>query len=309
MRIYITGAGGFVGGHLIRHLEGEGDEVFATSRDKRSGIHEVVDIAEADAVKRSIQTAVPEAVVHLAAQPSVPRSWEDPETTYRVNVLGTLNILLALKGSSCKLLLVGSAQQYASGSDGSLITEDLPMVPNSPYAASKIAAEQLAVVYQRAAEVSAICTRSFNHTGPGQTSHYAVGSFASQIVDIEQGRREPRMNVGDLSPRRDLLDVRDVVAAYRFLLDKGKPGEAYNVCSGVAVRIGEVLEVMLKSTGLLGQVEVIEDDAKRKGDPSVIVGDPSKLKAATGWEPKIRLETSLVDTLDWYREAIGREER
>lgn len=305
MRILVTGAGGFVGQHLVRHLLGAGDEAIATGTQGSSP----VDVTDARAVAESIRKSSPDAVVHLAAQPSVPQSWEQPESTYRVNVIGTLNVLRALEGLPSRLLLVGSAQQYSTKADGSALSEEAPMQPNSPYAASKIAAEQLAFLYGRSQGFPVIATRSFNHTGPGQSSHYAIGSFARQIVEIQKGKIEPKMSVGDLSARRDLLDVRDVVQAYRLLLDSGAAGEAYNVCSGVAVAMGDVLETMLKSAGLLGQVEVQADPSGRKGEPSEIVGDPSKLKAATGWEPKIRLETSLVETMDWYRETLDREER
>lgn len=304
MRVLVTGAGGFVGGYLLPHLLDAGHEVVATSLEPpaRPGPvrWETLDLVEAPAVGDLVASSKPEGVIHLAAQASVGGSWTDPNLTYRSNIEGTSNLLEAVKGLKPRVLLVGSAQQYARPGDEHVLVESDPQLAGSPYALSKIAQEHMGLMYLERYGVESVFTRSFNHTGPGQSPHYAVGSFASQIARLEAGGGG-EMHVGNLDSRRDVLDVRDVVRAYALLLERGEAGEAYNVSSGRAIRMGDVLDKLLGVAGLRDRVQVHRTDPPEPGSSDLLVGDPRKISKAVGWAPRIPLERSLVETLDWYR--------
>ncbi len=306
MRVLVTGAGGFVGSYLVPQLLDAGHEVVAASLEPHAGAGtlsvrwEVFDLTDAGAVAECTGRVCPEGVIHLAAQASVGGSWNDPQGTYRSNIEGTGNLLEAVKDLKPRVLLVGSAQQYARPPDGRALRESDPQVAASPYALTKIAQEQMGLMYLSRYGVPAVFTRSFNHTGPGQSSEYAVGSFTSQIARLERlGSGE--MRVGNLDSWRDLLDVRDVARSYTLLLESGEPGEAYNVCSGHAVRMGDVLDRLLEVAGLKEKVQVHEQNIHLSAAADRLVGDPSKISAAVGWAPEIPLDRSLADTLDWYR--------
>src|SRR5579884_4543225 len=280
MRALVTGASGFVAGWLIRHLRDSGDAVV--------GIDESIDIGDGDALRRAVTDAAPEAIYHLAAFTHVGRSWEEPREVFRVNAVGTLELLLAAR--ECprppKVLLVGSAEVYGVVKPDQLpVTEESPLMPVSPYAASKVAAEYLGVQAHLGYGLPVIRVRAFNHIGPGQHPGFVVPAFARRIVEaVAQGRRS--LSVGNLSARRDFTDVRDVVRAYRLLVERGEPGEAYNVCSGRDVSIEEVARRMLDLAG--ADLELVPDpELQRPVDVPVLLGDPGKLRAATGWEPEI----------------------
>ena len=303
MRVLVTGAGGFVGGHLVPRLVDEGYELRLVSQSPGSvsGLEvEACDITDRDALHGMLVSFRPEGVIHLAGQASVPKSWQDPAVTFLTNVVGTSYLLDGLRDSpSTRVLLVGSGQQYGPSMLGRPIREDDPVLPASPYAISKLAQEQAGMLYMREFGINVIATRSFNHTGPGQGPHYAIGAFCQQIVELKQGLRD-RIEVGYLGNRRDYLDVRDVVDAYIALMKRGKAGEVYNVCSGVGRPIGELLDELLKIAGV-PDAEVSSELQPREGDPELLVGDPSKIRADVGWEPRIPISESLSDTLDWYR--------
>lgn len=306
MRILVTGAGGFVGSHLVGNLAGAGHEVVAASRQAfelpAAAATLVFDLVDPAAVRSAVAEVAPEAVVHLAAQASVRRSWEDPAETYASNVTGAGNLLEALRRRpATRALLVGSAQVYGDARPGARLTEDDPLQPRSPYAVSKAAQELVGGMYHREVGIPVVLARAFNHTGPGQTEEYAVGSFASQVAAIEAGERPPRLEVGRLDSVRDFLDVRDVAEAYRLLLLNGEPGGVYNVCSGTGVRIGDLLDGLLSAAGLRSQVQIVETAPPRAGDPGALVGDNARIRAAVAWEPAIPIARSLADTLDWYR--------
>lgn len=304
MRVLVTGAGGFVGGYLLPCLTEAGHDVVATSLDvpaKPSSIRwEALDLVDASAVRDLIASTKPDGVVHLAAQASVGGSWTDPNQTYRSNIEGTSNLLEAVKDLKPRVLLVGSAQQYARPDEGHVLTESDPQAAGSPYALSKIAQEHMGLMYLKHYGVPSVFTRSFNHTGPGQSPAYAVGSFASQIARLELAGGGD-MQVGNLDSRRDFLDVRDVVRAYTLLLECGDEGEAYNVCSGRAVRMGDVLDKLLEVAGLTGRVQVHQQNLHVSAAIDLLVGDSTKVSSAVGWVPQIPLDRSLIETLDWYR--------
>ncbi|HEX2052352.1 MAG TPA: GDP-mannose 4,6-dehydratase [Actinomycetota bacterium] len=306
MRVLVTGAAGFVGGYLVSHLCDLGHEVDATSLalperpESRPVRWEAMDLTDAAAVRKYLAAVEPEGVVHCAAQASVGGSWDDPVTTYRSNIEGTGNLLEAAKDLKPRMVLVGSAQQYVRPRDGKKLTESSPQRASSPYGLTKIAQELMGRMYLDRYGVPVMFTRSFNHTGPGQSSEYAVGSFCSQIARLERaGGGE--MHVGNLEARRDFLDVRDVVQAYALLLEGGTPGEAYNICSGEAVRIGDLLDKLLNTAGLAGAVRISRESHEVSSGSDLLVGDPAKVQAAVGWAPRIPLDRSLAETLDWYR--------
>lgn len=292
MRILVTGAGGFAGGHVVEFLRSRGDDVLGTSS-------QTMDVTNQNEVLKVVGDWRPEGIVHLAAQASVPRSWQDPESTFRVNVIGASHLLEAVRDEpSTRVVLIGSAQQYAPRDGVGAFKETDPLQARSPYAISKIAQEMLGRLYFEEFNLQVVMTRSFNHVGPGQSAEYAVASFASQIT---RGNR--KIEVGNLDAVRDFLDVRDVATAYALLLDKGAAGDVYNVCSGTGHRIGDLLEKMMAMAGIESQADIIEDVSGRRGDPDFLVGDNSKL-GSLGWSPEIGIDRSLQDVLDWF----GRDE-
>ena len=258
-----------------------------------------LDVADPNAVAAAVRNGAPELIVHLAAISSVPDALRDPGRAYTVNFLGTRSVLEAARSHAppARVLLVCSADAYGSARTGAApFDETAPLHPGSPYARTKAAAEALGRAYaQRGLDV--VCTRSFNHTGAGQTPAFVLPSFAKQAAEIRAGHREPVLLVGNLDSVRDFLDVRDVVDAYVRLSDRGVPPGVYNVASGRGVRIGDALDKILQAAGVTPEIAV---DPDRFRATDVAVGDASRLRAATGWEP----ETPLADTLwalvqDW----------
>lgn len=290
MRAFVTGASGFVAGWLVRHLRAAGDVV--------ETVDESIDIADGPAMKERVLAAAPEAIYHLAAWTHVGQSWEHPEEVFRVNALGTFHLLRAAEAcpSKPRVLLIGSAEVYGSVKPEQLpLSEDAPLLPVTPYAVSKVAAEYLGVQAYLGYGVPVIRVRAFNHIGPGQHQSFVVPALVERMREARaEGRR--RIPVGNLSPRRDFTDVRDVVRAYRLLVEGGQPGEAYNVCSGREVSIGHLAERLVDLTG--GDLELVPDpELERPVDVPVLVGDRSRIGAATGWEPAIDLDQTLADVL------------
>jgi GDP-4-dehydro-6-deoxy-D-mannose reductase len=316
VRLLVTGAGGFVGGHLLNHLRAERPEAEVhgvvlpggtASWRPPAGVRVVeADLEDPAAAAAAVEQCRPDRIVHLAGQASVHRSWADPGGTLRTNVLGIVHVLDAVRriGLRPAVLVVGSADEYgpAPASEQPL-RETAPLRPASPYAVSKVAQAALANLYGPAGGLRVVVTRTFPHTGPGRGETFAESSFARQIAEIEAGRREPVVEVGNLEAVRDFADVRDVVRAYTLLLEKGAAGEAYNVCTGRGRRIGEVLEMLLAATTV--RIEVRVDPRRlRPADVPVLVGDPAKLVAATGWQPRIPLDETLRELLDGWRASV-----
>lgn len=300
MRAFVTGASGFVGTWLHAHLAECGDEVVAAHHD--------VDVTEPGAIADAIAGARPDAVYHLAGLAHVGRSWEQPAEYFRVNALGTVHVLEAARRCrpEPRVLVVSSAEVYGTVRPEQLpVAEDEPLRPVSPYAASKAAAEQVALQAHLGHGSPVVRARPFNHAGPGQAPSFVVPAFARRIV---AARREGsgELRVGNLSAHRDLTDVRDVVRAYRLLVEHGEPGEAYNVCSGRAVSVEAVVRRMLALAG--ADLELREDpELLRPVDVPVLRGDPSRLRRATGWEPRVALDDTLRDVLDEARAAAEAE--
>jgi GDP-4-dehydro-6-deoxy-D-mannose reductase len=317
VRLLVTGAGGFVGGHLVDflHAEHPGVEVHGVvlphggvSWRAAAGARVVeADLTEPAAAAAVVEEVRPEGILHLAGQSSVHLSWLDPAGTLRTNVLGIVHLLDAVRqrGLRPPVLVVGSAEEYGPvGPEEMPIREGTPLRPASPYAVSKVAQGALALLYGPAGGLRVVLTRTFHHTGPGRGEAFAESSFARQIAEIEAGRRPPVLKVGNLEAVRDFADVRDVVRAYWMLLEKGEGGVAYNVCSGRGRRIRDLLDVLLAASGARLEVRV-DPERLRPSDVPAQVGDPSRLRGATGWEPRIPLERTLRDLLDDWRARIA----
>ena len=314
MRSLITGAAGFVGRHLARHLtecgHTVGGLVHPTERDEDLtpyGVGEVacVDLLDDAGLREAVTRFAPDAAFHLAAFSNPESSLKFARKTLETNVLGTQNLLDAL--SACgepRVLLVGSAQQYGQvDEDDQPIAETCEQAPLTPYAVSKASQELLGRRYFLSEGLPVFCTRSFNHTGPGQADAYVCSSFARQVAEVEKGIRDPQIRVGNLKARRDFTDVRDVARAYRSIVDNGTRGRAYNVCRGEAVSIQEALETLVDLSS--ADVEVTVDPERYHAlDAPLIVGDPSLLHRDTGFTPEYSFRQTLSDLLDDWRHKI-----
>lgn len=295
MRAFVTGGHGFVGPYLLAHLAECGDEVIAPEQ------HEV-DLDDADALMAAIRDARPDAIYHLAALAHVGESWADPERTFSVNAVGTLRLLEGARRVEPKprVLLIGSSEVYGPVTAADVpITEDHPLNPVTPYAVSKVAAEYLGIQYHAGFGVPVVRARSFNHIGPGQSGRFVVHDIASRIVEARKAGGTDSIRVGNLTARRDYTDVRDVVRAYRLLITDAAPGEAYNVCSGADVSVEDLVHRMLSLAGVDYRLE-IDPALIRPVDVPVLVGDNSRLRAATGWSPSYSLDDTLRDVLSSF---------
>jgi GDP-4-dehydro-6-deoxy-D-mannose reductase len=290
--VLVTGAGGFAGGHLVDYLS-PSHNVVAWTR-------QTVDLLDRDRVRAAIRDLRPAQVYHCAGVPHVAESWRDTAVPLAGNVLATEHLLDALRREQvrCRVLVPGSATVYAPSSEP--ISEDGVIATGSPYAISKLAQEQLAVRAIAEDGIHVVVTRSFNHTGPRQTPAFVAPSMARQIALIERGAMEPVIKVGNLDARRDLTDVRDVVRAYAALMKDGTSGTIYNVASGVGRPIRSILDALVSRSRVSVRIE--NDPARmRPNDVPVVVGDSSRLRQATGWQPAISFDQMLDDLLEYWR--------
>jgi GDP-4-dehydro-6-deoxy-D-mannose reductase len=295
VRALVTGAGGFVGVHLVRHLEERGDVVVQLERTVDG-----VDIADADALTDAVLAAKPEAVYHLAGASDVGGSWAAPRETFLANALGTLNVLEASREAGAeRVLAITSADVYGRVSQHELpLDEHQPLRPVSPYAASKVAADALAQQAWLGHRLPVVRVRAFNHLGPGQSDRFLAPSLAARIARNERDGGD-EVPIGNMTPRRDVTDVRDVVRAYRLLMEHGEPGGVYNVCRGLAVSVKDIAEELL---GMAARpMRLVSDPSlQRPVDIPMLVGDNGALRRTTGWEPTIPLDQTLADVLaDW----------
>jgi GDP-4-dehydro-6-deoxy-D-mannose reductase len=312
-RILITGVGGFVGNHLARRIVEQGRVALGLGVEPAPpAIRDLlldewcVDVRDPKALTEVLTAARPDAIVHLAGQSSAALSFEQPVETYRVNTLGTWNLLeaarLAVPGA--RVLVVGTSEVYGPQPVGTRVREDAPFHPVSPYALSKAAADAGAEAFSRRFGLDVVRTRSFAHIGPGQTDRFVVPSVARQIAEIEAGRRESVIRVGNLDVTRDLTDVRDVVDAYLALLERGRRGAAYNVCRGEGMALTAVVSMLCERARVTVRIEV--DHARvRPADVPFLVGDPSLLVRDTAWRPTVPLDRTLGDVLEEWRTCAG----
>ena len=319
MRVLITGVSGFVGPHLVERLaDGDtGVEMYGLQR-WRSPAAELPpppvlrmiegDLLDQASLLRALEASRPDAVFHLAASSSVASSWGTPSEVMQVNVLGTLNLLEGARqlGLDAPIVMACSAEAYGRLEPAELpIREEQPFRPVSPYGVSKAAVDLLGFQYFQAFRLRTIRLRFFNHFGPGQPSRFVVASLARQIAEIEADLRPPRLSVGNLEVRRDFVDVRDAAHAYALAASRGAAGEVYNVASGEARSIRDVLDRLLALTD--ATIEVSFDPSRlRPAELEALEGNAERFRRATGWEPRIPFEQTLADTLDYWRKTVRR---
>ena len=310
MKALVIGAGGFVGPYLIERIK---SSLFCEVVTTTSGVKDRLGIGEDKTVQLNIrdreQTVAvlekerPDYIFHLAAQSSVALSWKDPKLTVDTNIIGAINLINAIQEMDYtpRVLVAGSGEEYGKVKESDIpIKENTVLNPGNVYAVTKACQNMIASVYAHGYGPPIVMTRSFNHIGPGQTPQFVVADFCSQVVKIEQGRQKPVIRVGNLSAKRDFTDVRDVVNAYCRLIQYGKSGETYNVGSGHAVSVENVLNAILLQSEAEISVEV--DPSKlRPVDVPVIEADISKIFRDTGWKPAISLKETIADTLQYWR--------
>jgi GDP-4-dehydro-6-deoxy-D-mannose reductase len=301
MRVAVTGSSGFVGSHLVPYLRSHGDDVVTIDRTGTPP----VDVTDGAEVREVLRAARPDAVYHLAALSHVGQSWDAPETVFRINAVGAVNVLRACIDAGVERVLVaGSADVYGVvGPEDLPLTEESPIRPVTPYGASKAAADVLALQAFLGDGLGTLRVRAFNHTGPGQSVSMLVPGLARRIADAERVAGS-KVSVGRADVVRDICDVRDVVRAYRLLVEYGTAGDAYNVCSGRGVSVRDVADAMLAMSEAPLEL-VVDPDLVRPVDVPRLVGDPARLRAATGWEPQIPLEQTLRDVLGAARAERG----
>lgn len=271
-------------------------------------LDEEPNVLDADHLRRTIAAHRPDWIIHLAAQSHVPTAWADPAGTLRVNAGGTANLLKAMAdaGFSGRLLYISSADIYGAVPEARLpVTEDAPVAPRNPYATSKVAGEELCRQWARTRPLDVVIARPFNHTGAGQRPDFALPAFAREVAAIKLGRQAPRVLVGDLDVTRDFLDVRDVIAAYLALLARGASGQAYNVCSGREVHLGEALAILTRLAGVEARIET--DPARlRPSEQRRMCGSHARITEATGWQPSIPLSDTLTQLLDYWMQELDK---
>ena len=310
MKVLVTGAGGFVGEHLIRFLLHRKHDVVAIGinngtflKAMRIKTH-IVNILDIDVLNEVMKEEVPDAVIHLAAISNVPVSWQKPGLTVDVNIHGALNVLQAFYAANPqgRFINIGSSDEYGlTAKAGIPLTEEMPCKPQNPYSISKYSAEQIICQFGRKYGMKVISTRSFNHYGPGQAKGFVIADFASQIAAIEYGLAVPEISVGDISAARDFTYVDDVVRAYAALLESDADGGIYNVCSGNAVSIRDALHDMLS----LAECEIrvtVDEDKFRPAEVKYFIGDNTKLNKATGWQPVYEYRMGLQNVLTYWRD-------
>ena len=320
MKALITGLTGFAGSHLAEYLlENHPDiEVHGTYRwrsplDNIADITEKVSLHETDlmdyhSVFQTVKAVKPDYIFHLAAQSFVPTSWDAPAATLHTNVIGQTHIFEAVRnlGLDPMIQIACSSEEYGLvHPDETPITEENPLRPLSSYAVSKMGQDFLGYQYFQSYGLKAIRTRGFNHTGPRRGKVFVTSNFAMQLAKIKLGLKEPVIRVGNLDSIRDFTDVRDMVRAYYLAVTKAKPGEVYNICSGQGITIRELLDRLIA----LAEVDVkVEPDPERMrpSDVEILLGDCSKFKADTGWEPEIPFDKTLRDTFDYWVERLER---
>lgn len=316
MKALITGISGFAGSHLAELLIEKGYEVFGTFFDKStfSNFNGFVnkikvyrcDIRNYDALKNITEDVKPDEIYHLEAISFIPTSLNDPKLTFDTNLYGTLNLYQAVIDLEMNpmILFIGSADEYGIVNENDLpIKEEYPLNPMNPYSISKVSADFLSLAYFRYYHLNIIRVRPFNHIGPRQSPEFVCSDFAKQIAEIEKGLREPIIKVGNLKAKRDFTDIRDMVRGYWLALDKGEPGEVYNICSERAIQIKGLLNHLLELSSR--KVEIMKDPKRmRPSDNPILQGDSSKFRRRSGWKAEILLDNTLKDILELWRKVL-----
>jgi GDP-4-dehydro-6-deoxy-D-mannose reductase len=314
VRALITGITGFAGGHLAQVLVKQGDEVFGVDLRPAQGLPHLsphiktvtADLSDPPIAARLLSDIHPDAIYHLAGQPFVPTSWQDPWGTFESNTRPQLNILQAMvqQNSRARLLIVASNQVYGKVAPSQLpVNENTPFSPDNPYGVSKVVQDMLGLQYYLSHNIDVLRVRAFNHIGPRQSPAFVASSFAKQVAEIEAGLADPVMCVGNLEAQRDFTDVVDMMRAYALLVKYGDPGEAYNIGSGRAYSIQYLLDVLVGYSNVTITIEQ-GSDRMRPSDIPLMVADNSKFRAKTGWTPTYTFEQSLRRVLDYWRDEI-----
>jgi GDP-4-dehydro-6-deoxy-D-mannose reductase len=298
-RLLITGDGGFVGQHASNHWPlARGLSSFRSNPD----------ICDKAGLLDCLLQFKPEYVLHLAALSFVPDSFRAPERTFEVNFLGTLRLLEALSesGFNGRLLFIGTGDAYGRVEEDDLpIRESLPLRPRNPYAVSKVAAEALCYQWSQTSPFEIIMARPFNHIGAGQTPNFAISDFARQIAQIASGERSPILSVGNIEVTRDFIDVNDVIDGYELLLDCGKNGEVYNLCSGTERSLRSMIGLLLQLSGVKASIET-DPQRFRPADQSRVFGSHEKITRHTGWKPTTPIEETLLNLYRYWEHVIGK---
>lgn len=320
MRVLITGITGFAGSHLAEYILAHHPDVrvcgivrWRSRMDNICGITDKIELHEADlkdivSLRKCLAKIKPDRIFHLAAQSFVPTSWKMPAETFAINAIGQINLfeaLLSLKMNP-RIQVAGSSEEYGQVfPDEVPMKETNPLRPLSPYAVSKVAQDLLAWQYFQSYGMKTVRTRGFNHTGPRRGDVFVTSNFAKQIAEIEKGKREPVIYVGNLEAKRDFTDVRDIVRAYWLSLEKGEPGDVYNIGTGKAYSMQEVLDMLLALSKTKVKVKV--DPARlRPSDVPILLSDSSKFVSLTGWKPEIPLKKTFKDLLNYWRGKVGK---
>jgi len=318
MRVLITGVTGFVGSHMAEYALQQGAQVFGACRwrsntENIESIRSQLNLVEADlrdysSTLEMLAASRPNLIFHLAGQSQVMTSWHAPAETLHTNIIGQAHLLEAIRYRGApfpKMLVVGSSEEYGLVQEDELpVTEARELLPLSPYAVSKVAQDMLAYQYFRSYGIPCIRVRAFNHDGPRRGEVFVTSAFARQVAEIEQGMRLPVIQVGNLKAQRDYTDVRDIVRGYWLLLERGVPGEVYNLCSGTSHAVQEILDFFIANC-TVRDIKVQQDPARlRPSDVPCLYGSADKAKAVTGWSPQISFEQMLRDVLDYWRVRI-----
>lgn len=308
--VIVTGAAGFAGGHLVDHLAADGIETIAwhrpggTAPRTLAGVKwQGVDLFDADGVRHALEAVRPAVVFHCAGAAHVGQSWSATTHTLHVNVMGTHRLVEALRtcAPDARLLITSSALVYGPSLDA--VDESQPLRPTNPYGLSKLAQELVAV--GSGGHPNSLLARPFNHVGPRQADSFVSAAFARQIAEIEAGLMPPEIRVGNLDARRDLTDVRDTVRAYRLIAERGVPGRPYNICSGRAIAVQDVLDTLVAHAHV--SVRVVHDPERyRPNDTPIVLGDPTRAMKELGWLPRIPFDQTARDLLEYWRNRIGR---
>lgn len=317
MRIIITGISGFAGSHLAEYaLQQPGVEVYGTIRN-RSRMDNIIhllnkvklvecDLRDPFSVRHMVAETQPDRIFHLAAQSFVPTSWNSPEETLTTNIMSQLNILEAVKQEklSPRIQVACSSEEYGMVyPEETPVKEENPLRPLSPYGVSKVAQDLLAYQYHASYGIFTVRTRAFNHTGPRRGEVFVTSNFAKQVVEVEKGLREPVIYTGNLEALRDFTDVRDMVKGYWLALEKGEPGEVYVLASGKAYSIRAILELILQMSP--ADINIKTDPARlRPSDVPILIGDSSKFRQQTGWQPQIPFEKTMSDLMEYWRNKL-----
>jgi GDP-4-dehydro-6-deoxy-D-mannose reductase len=312
MKYLITGCNGFVGSYLIPAItdKHQGDTIVGVdvgpSRLHESDVFKYasLNMLDSKAIDETLEKARPDYIIHLASMSSVGYSWQHPTESFTNNTNIFLNLLESVRVHcpEARILSIGSSEEYGKVSKEELpLSESSPLRPVSPYAVARIAQEHLSIVYSRGFGLNVVCTRSFNHIGPGQSDQFVVSSIAKKLLEHKKGKIS-KVTVGDTSIVRDFLDVQDVVRAYLLLLEKGISAEIYNICKGTGYSINEVIGEL---SGILGIVPVISADPSlmRPAENPIVIGDNSKIRGL-GWEPRYELKESLESILAYWESRI-----